>query len=205
MSGDASGWEGGFQRLVNRVAHDLRNPLNGAAVNLEVIRSRAARPGAGAEALSPFAEAAASELGRALRLIEALLALARPAPEPVDLEVLLQPLVVVYGSVAEAGGGTLTYQQAPDSAATAVDGGAARLVLAGLLDAAVAGESAVTCTLDRHGGGATVRVRREREPITVPKTIQSAAARAGLRLTAGPQEVTLTFPAPGRGRVDTGT
>ena len=44
-------WLAMVQRLMGRAAHDVKDSLNGVAVNLEVIRSRAAR--ADAPALHP--------------------------------------------------------------------------------------------------------------------------------------------------------
>ena len=37
-------WLAVVQRLMGRASHDVKDSLNGVAVNLEVIRSRAARP-----------------------------------------------------------------------------------------------------------------------------------------------------------------
>ena len=51
-------WLVTLQRLTDRTAHDIRNALNGVAVNLEVVRSRAAR-GADGSAIASFATAAA--------------------------------------------------------------------------------------------------------------------------------------------------
>jgi hypothetical protein len=52
---------------LRKLAHDVRNALNGVAVNLEVARSRAER-GADATQLSPFLETAAQQLEAATRL-----------------------------------------------------------------------------------------------------------------------------------------
>jgi hypothetical protein len=187
-----------------RVTHEIRNPLNGAAVNLEVVRSRAGRPGVDAGSLAPFAEAASAELGRAIGLVEALLALARPAPNPVDLGVLLQPLLVVYRAVAEAGGGSVDLDTPSGEAALAdVDGDAARLLLTALLDVAVAGAASVRCSLGTLDRGPTVRVARDGALIEVPEAVRSAARDAGLALAEAPDGVTLILPAPRRGRSDT--
>lgn len=52
---------------LKRLGHDVRNALNGVAVNLEVARSRAAR-GVESSQLTPFLEAAAQQLEAAARL-----------------------------------------------------------------------------------------------------------------------------------------
>jgi hypothetical protein len=64
-------WLRAFQRLAERAAHEIKNPLNGAVLNAEVVRGRAARPGVEASALAPYADAASAELARVAALVEA--------------------------------------------------------------------------------------------------------------------------------------
>jgi hypothetical protein len=52
---------------LKQLAHDVRNALNGVAVNLEVARSRAAR-GADVAQVAPFLETAAQQLDSATQL-----------------------------------------------------------------------------------------------------------------------------------------
>jgi nitrogen fixation/metabolism regulation signal transduction histidine kinase len=199
---DAAGrlWCTAFQRLVDRAAHEVRNPLNGAAVNLEVLRSRSGRLGVDPATLTPFAEAAASELVRVTGLVEALLALARPTPSPVDLDVLVHPLVVLYRAVAVAGGGTLTFErEGTGSLTTDADPAQGRAVLAAVLDAAVTGADGVRCALTAGVHGPSVTVARSSAPVELPAVVRDAARQARLGVEAGPTEVRVTFPAPRRG------
>jgi len=53
--------------VLKQLAHDVRNALNGVAVNLEVARSRAER-GADVAQVAPFLEMAAQQLEAATRL-----------------------------------------------------------------------------------------------------------------------------------------
>jgi hypothetical protein len=69
-------WSFTLQTLVGRGAHEINNALNGAVVNVEVVKARA-RPGADAGAAASFAEAASAQLEELAALTEALLALAR--------------------------------------------------------------------------------------------------------------------------------
>ena len=62
------------REITRRAGHEIRNALSGVAVNVEVVKSRAAR-GDGAEALSPFADRAALEVGVASALTDGLLGL----------------------------------------------------------------------------------------------------------------------------------
>jgi hypothetical protein len=72
----AGRWLSALEALVARGAHEVNNALNGAVMNLEVVRLRA-RPGADPAGAAPFAASAAEELERANTLVAAVLALAR--------------------------------------------------------------------------------------------------------------------------------
>ena len=69
-------WLSALERLLARAAHEVNGALNGLSVNLEVVRLKA-RPGADAGAVARFADVAAGELGATMRLVAALVALAR--------------------------------------------------------------------------------------------------------------------------------
>jgi hypothetical protein len=62
------------REITRRGGHEIRNALNGVAVNAEVVRSRAERASGGSE-LVPFAERAVLQVGVANALTEGLLAL----------------------------------------------------------------------------------------------------------------------------------
>jgi signal transduction histidine kinase len=70
------------REMIRRAGHEIRNALNGVAVNVEVVRSRATRPdgegGSGKHAaneIASFAERAGSQIGEASALTDGLLAL----------------------------------------------------------------------------------------------------------------------------------
>ena len=70
------------REIVRRAGHEIRNALNGVAVNVEVVRSRVARPGgergsgkAGATEIVSFAERAGAQVGEAASLTNGLLSL----------------------------------------------------------------------------------------------------------------------------------
>jgi hypothetical protein len=62
------------REISRRGGHEIRNALNGVAVNSEVVRSRAVRMEEGSE-IVPFAERAVLQVGVANALTEGLLAL----------------------------------------------------------------------------------------------------------------------------------
>jgi hypothetical protein len=61
------------REILRRAGHELRNALNGVAVNVEVVRSRADREGSPKE-LASFAERASGQVGEASALADGLLA-----------------------------------------------------------------------------------------------------------------------------------
>jgi signal transduction histidine kinase len=61
------------REIIRRAGHEIRNALNGIAVNTEVVRSRAAREGS-AQEIASFAERALSQVGEASALADGLLA-----------------------------------------------------------------------------------------------------------------------------------
>jgi signal transduction histidine kinase len=62
------------REILRRAGHEIRNALNGVAVNVEVVRSRSSREGSTAE-LASFAERASAQVSEASALTDGLLAL----------------------------------------------------------------------------------------------------------------------------------
>jgi len=61
------------REIIRRAGHELRNALNGVAVNVEVVRSRSGRDGQAKE-LTSFADRASAQVGEAGALTDGLLA-----------------------------------------------------------------------------------------------------------------------------------
>jgi nitrogen fixation/metabolism regulation signal transduction histidine kinase len=180
--------------VADRAAHEIKNPLNGLALNLEVVRSRSVRPGADGSALAPFATAASSELERVLPLVEALLSLARPLSVPVDLQTAIRPLAALYGAIAGAGGGSLQISNESEQMFVAIDGTTVRTLLAEVLDAAVAPDRAVAGILARDGASISLRLAAGlSRPISAH--LLQLGARHDVRLSADTNETLLLFPA----------
>src|SRR5206468_6034035 len=88
-------WLAALQRALGRASHDVKDALNGVSVNLEVIRSRAARPEVPASAVLQFGDAAAQQLDRLTNLIEAVLAVSRPERAPADVALTLRRIATL--------------------------------------------------------------------------------------------------------------
>jgi signal transduction histidine kinase len=197
-------WLGALGRLAGRAAHELKNPLNGLALNLEVVRSRSARAGTQGAALAPYAAAAASELERAIPLVEALLVLARPLSSPVDLRVAMQPLVVLYGAIATAGGGSLDVVYEAEHMFVNADGDTVRALVAEALDVTVGANLEVAGKIGESEGSISVRlVGGAGRPVATK--MEQLAAEHDIGLDSDEDETLLLLPALARAGVDSNT
>jgi signal transduction histidine kinase len=122
-----AGWLAAQQALAGRAAHELRNTLNGVAVNVEVVRSRLARPGVQPEQVQRFAEAASDQLELLTRQVEALLSLTRASRGPADVGGVIRQLLSLRPPPAD------TLPPAGEFL-TDVDGALVRLALAAALE-----------------------------------------------------------------------
>jgi signal transduction histidine kinase len=189
----SSDWLEALQHLGRRIAHEIKNPLNAVAVNLEVVRSRCERGSMDASALLPFATAAAGELERVVRLVEALLAVARPTLP--DVAALAPPLVTLYDVIANAEGGSVEMDRIEGDVGIDMAADEARAALAATLDSMIGPGVSVRVRVTRDDGHVTVRVAGPRTTPKVPRTVRLESEAAGL---------TLLFPARTRNSATTG-
>jgi signal transduction histidine kinase len=185
-------WLRALQRLSARVAHEIRNPLNAVAVNLEVVRSRCERGTVEPGAVLPFATAAASELERVSRLVDALLALSRPARN--DLATLAGPVLTLYDALASAEGGGVTMDLSEGSMGIDIAADDARTALAATLDEMVGPGVAIRVHIAEDGNRVAARFSGPRVTPNLPPRV---------RLESEPSGVTLLFPALARSSAET--
>src|SRR4051812_24161088 len=193
-------WLAALQRALGRASHDVKDALNGVSVNLEVIRSRAARPDATAVAVAPFADAAVQQLERLTTLLEAVLALGRIEREPADVGITLRRVAALCGASSSAADSAVAVRDnLVGDARTRVAGDAVRLALvAPLLEAVVGrkGEARATevvCELTGEPDSIVVRVVADR-PVQLPHEVAETLRAAGVRWTEAPNDLSLVFP-----------
>ena len=181
-------WLATLQRAIGRASHDVKDALNGVAVNLEVVRGRSARADAPAAAVAPFADAAAQQLERLTTLIEAVLALGRAERQPVDVAVTLRRIATVCGASSSAADAQVVVEVGDvESAVTSVAGDAVRLALAAPLLALVQGEngsaraSAVRCVVSAGEGATVVTIAAAGRRAVMPGEVADAVRAAGVR------------------------
>ena len=185
-------WLRTLQSLATRVAHEVRNPLNAVAVNLEVVRSRCERESVEPRAILPFATAAASELERVSRLIDALLALARPARS--DLAMLAGPVITMYDALARADGGSVDMDLVEGATGIDIAADEARMALAVTLDEMLGPGVAIRVHIAGDGDRVAARFTGPRVTPKLPVDV---------RLQSEPSGPTLLFPARARSSAET--
>lgn len=185
-------WLLALQRIGQRSGHELRNALNGASVNLEVVRGRAAR--SDGRDLATFAETAASQLEEVAKLAEALLTLVRPLPEASDLGALASPLVVLLDAISRADEGRVQLvRDDAEAVRTTLSPLSARLVLAELLLEAQEGGATLSCEVASRPASC-VRLRRAGGLPEPSESARRLATSAGVVLTHEPAVWTAVFP-----------
>lgn len=194
-------WLATLQRAMGRASHDVKDALNGVSVNLEVIRSRAARPDAPASAVASFGESAGHQLERLTSLIEAVLALGRAERTPVDVAVTLRRVVTLCGASTSSDDAAvaLTEDAGLGSTYSPLPADVVRLtLLAHLLELVVSPArgtrlSEVKCTLSSSEAGVHVRLAADGRTIVTTDALADVMRGAGVRWTDG-NELSLTYP-----------
>lgn len=190
-------WLDTFQQVVTRAAHELKGALNGVAVNLEVVRGRAAQDGQPASAVARFAGSAATQLDLVIEMNEALLALGRRPREPVDVGGALRQLAALLVPVAQAARKDLHVSVAADGMAAnvGVSGALVRTVLARAVMAVMdAGGGSVH--LGWEDGAVVVQLAATQGTLELDARTAAAAAAAGVDIGAVGSALLLTFPVP---------
>src|SRR5262249_19511843 len=111
------------------LAHEVRNPLNSAALQLAVLERRLEKSGAG-ESTLPIAALIRGEIERLDRLVREFLTFAQPrplAPEPVPVAELLDGVAALIRPEAEAAGIAVVVEPLPSGAPPRVSGDPERL------------------------------------------------------------------------------
>lgn len=185
------------QELADRAAHELRNALNGVAVNLEVVRSRLEKKGVDIGTVVPFATTASNSMEELTTFSEAFLTLARSPRQPADVGAMLKCIFAVLEPVARRTDDAVRFTAPPpgdgitDAAAEAT-----RLVLLVTALEGVRTGASVACTVSPPKDRRFTLQFAGWFPIQVPDAIVTVARGADILLDAGSSDgVRWTFPA----------
>ena len=188
-------WLAALRRLAAGVGHEMRNALNGVAVNLEVVRSRSARDGMPATSLAQYATTASDQLESVITIAEALVALNRAPQRPVVAgRVADQLLALIRPQLVAVGGSARLIVEGEGKSDVSAE--VARLVLAGALEAgataAAEHRSELLCIV-RPVDGVQVEVTAGHGPLSLGDEIRRIAVENGIDVRAN-DGITLTFP-----------
>ena len=148
--------------LAAGLAHEVRNPLNSATLQLQVLRRRLGKGDTRAESLDPVAGLIEDEIKRLERLVDDFLSFARPRPldlQPTGLAELCQGVLTFVEHEAAAAGVELVLDVAEDVPAIRADAARLRQVLQNLVRNAVEAMPS--------GGRLAVRVRRAGQTVEI--------------------------------------
>ena len=191
-------WLDALQRLASRSSHEIRGALNGVSVNVEVVRSRAAKATASAAALEPFADAASAQLDDVIELTEALLGLSRVAREPVEIATETKRIVTLLAAAARADSRRLHIDDVPalnGLGVTSAPGSAVRVAVCECLLAAVDASTKIKCTAIADPSLPAIRIQApDGEMISLPSDLVAVAAESGIDIHVEASAISISFP-----------
>ena len=188
-------WLTTLQEVVGLAGHEVKNPLNGVSVNLEVVRSRVAAGKTDSGALAPFVDAAYQQLMTVIARTEALIRLGRaPRGGDASLSGPLADLWSVLHGVVESKGGKIHLEGADKPVGTSAVPTAVRLALAsGFL--ALIKEGGVGRSTVETGPETVVRFSHESADVgDLDPAVASALGHEDIRLRRSNRDLLIAFP-----------
>jgi hypothetical protein len=187
-------WLATLHRVCARAAHELKGALNGVSVNLEVVRSRAARPEAPASAVSTYANSAVDQFDIVIEMSVALLSLGREARPPIEVGATVRTIISMLYRSATVDGRRLEIEGSLEElGVTSAEGNGARLAVAACVLSAIDASMHVACAA---AADMTLRIAScDGAPLTLPDAaIVDAVAGLGIRIQAEPSAISISFP-----------
>jgi signal transduction histidine kinase len=174
-AGGIGSWNRRLGSLAAGLAHEVRNPLNSALLQLTVLQRRLDRGDCPPTAVCSIAQVVEGELLRLERLVNDFIAFAQPRPlnrRPTDVASLCQSIAAIVRPESEAASLSLELDLDSDLPPLAADPERLQHVLLHLLHNAIDAMS--------PGGTVTLRARRR------PEAIELEVADTGPGLPDGP-------------------
>ncbi len=187
-------WLETLNRICGRAAHELKGAMNGVSVNVEVVRSRAAKPDLPASAIATYANAASAQFDAVMDMTEGLLFLARAGSGPTEVGRTTRAIASLLAPVARVDGGDFDVDGTVDAiGAVAADAGAVRLAIGAALDGLVGGGRLVTVRAE-NGQLRAVASAGDGAVEALSDEVIAAAKDAGIEIQADGSAISITFP-----------
>jgi hypothetical protein len=188
-------WLTSLQTLCGRAAHDVRGALNAVAVNLEVTRSRAEKPGVAASSVSAYANTASAQLEGVIAMTEALLYLARAGRGPLDLGAEVTHVASLLRPAAGAAGRTIELDHGLGRlGTTSARTSSARLAIGHGLLAASDASASVRCTPGNASDRPRLCIEHGLETVSLDPAVLDVLAASRIDVRSDPSIITITFP-----------
>jgi signal transduction histidine kinase len=183
------------QRLAAHVAHDLKGALNGASINVEVVRGRSEDPNTHVSAVHRYAEAANEQLGVVIKMATALLSIGRAVRGSAEVSAVTRQVVALLEDTLRSDGAKLDLVvEGGFAGVTSAPPSAVRLALA---------EPLISAAVQKRD--ISVRVRATTEPIVEIRSeatfeifpdVGKALANVGITVKTDGHGISIVFPSP---------
>jgi hypothetical protein len=183
--------------ICGRAAHEVKGALNGVVVNVEVVRSRSAKPEVSGASVHQFAQSASGQLDAVIAMTEALLALARPARRPLNIAQTVRDVEALVGAAARADDKRVELQGMVDAlGSTSADADVARLVIGAAFIAAVDASPDVVCSASpgTDAGVLCWECRGSESAPSIDAAVLSLATAEGIEIQGSGRKLSITFP-----------
>lgn len=188
-------WLRSLQKVTGHVAHDFKGALNGVSVNLDVVRSRAERPGTPAADVQKFAGAATQQLGVVIRMSGALLSLGRPPRGSAEVSSIAKQVGSILEDTLRSDGARIEIEVAGGmSAETSAPTAAVRLILVEVMFAAASRK--VDLSVRVSGFAAPLVEIRPAPSPELSREITAAVAAVGITVSTDGHGISIVFPGP---------
>jgi len=188
-------WLSCQQRLVAHIAHDLKGALNGASVNVEVVRGRSERPETRVTEVAQYAAAAGDQLAVVIRMTTALLTTTRGVRGPVEAATIARTLAALLDESFRVAGLKLeVIAEGGLSAPTAAPAAVIRLVLGELFLSAAQQKKDLSVRL-KATTPATLEVTST-APLELPREVLQALAAHQIAVKTAGHGISMSLPSP---------
>ena len=189
-------WGQAWEDVLGGARHEVRDSLNGLAVNIEVMRSRLAAGKTDHKSLAPFAEASHQQLQNVIARMQAVFYMGqlRNAPGPGDVARTVEQFAALLVPAAKSKGMTLEIEGYDQTALTSARPVAVGVALAAGFKALLKEGGVARCVLE-SGPETVVRFSHESADVgDLDPAVASALGKEDVRVRRSGKDLHIAFP-----------